>query len=73
MSKQQTDEEIRQTREQIKKDLDKAIGALKEVREKFRIHSLWELGDDAKILEGIITTIEKLKRELIFPTPEIRD
>lgn len=72
MAEMQNQEEIRLKWEQIKSNYDTAIKALKKAREGFEMHTLWELAENTKILEGTIILIEKLKRELPFPTPEIR-
>lgn len=72
MAEMQDQEEIRLKWQQIKDDYDKAIKALKEVREGFKTNRSWEYSDDTKILDGTIILIEKLKTQLVFPTPEIK-
>ena len=69
----QTQEEIHEARKQIIEELNKAIGNLKEAREKCRFHSFWDLGTDAKTLEDLIDKTDQLAKEFTIPTPEIRD
>ena len=61
---------IRITREEVKATLKETINTLKEVREKFRINRLWNLGGDSKELEEIIERLERLEDSLAFPTPD---